>query len=109
MKDHQLIDARSLAFGQQIATRVAIEPKLIAQARETVLHWLVDCSSGSRSELEEWLSVLDGPVEQVIQLLTGLDERAIRLRQSNPFAGVLSAQERNQILKRFQQHDAAST
>jgi len=40
-----------------------------------------------------------------LKLLTGTDERAIRLRQSNPFAGLLSQLERNEILLRFESYD----
>jgi hypothetical protein len=52
--------------------------------------------------------VLDGPPEGVVAVLTGEDERATRLRQSNPFAGVLSQQERNAILLQFESHDPAT-
>lgn len=103
--DHQRIDERSLAFGRAIAGRVTAHPELIAQARETVTRWLQTCSPGSRSTLREWLAALDGPVEGVLHLLTSRDERSTRLRQSNPFAGVLSQQERNAILRQFHAHD----
>ena len=104
--DHQRIDERSLAFGRLIAERVAAHPELIAQARETAARWLQTCSPRSRSTLQEWLATLDGPVEGVLRLLTSPDERSTRLRQSNPFAGVLSQEERNTILRQFHAHDA---
>jgi hypothetical protein len=108
MKSHRLIDERSLAFGRAIAARLAENPELTARARETLTRWLTTCSPGARRALEEWLAALDGPGEGVVALLTGTDERATRLRQSNPFAGVLSAQERNAILRQFEAYDAAS-
>jgi hypothetical protein len=106
--DHEQIDGRSLAFGRAIAARIALRPELISQARETVARWLETCSPRSRSALQEWLAALDGPVAGVIDLLTSNDERSIRLRQSNPFAGVLPQQERNAILLQFQSHDPAA-
>ena len=102
-----MIDERSLAFGRAIAERVAARPELIARARETVGRWLVTCSPGAQPALEEWLAALDGPPEGVIALLTNTDERAVRLRQSSPFAGVLTPLERTAIIRRFQSHDAA--
>jgi hypothetical protein len=53
----------------------------------------------------EWMDALNGPSDAVLQLLTSRDERAMRLRQSNPFAGVLSPQERNAILRKFEKDD----
>ncbi|MFA7235834.1 MAG: hypothetical protein WC058_03130 [Phycisphaeraceae bacterium] len=108
MPDHQTIDERSLAFGRAIAAHVAADPQLIARARATVVRWLGVCSVRVQSTLRQWLTVLDGPPAGVIALLTGTDERAIRLRQSNPFAGVLPHQERNAILRRFDHHDATA-
>src|SRR3982751_3279954 len=98
MKTHRRIDARSRAFGGAIAAKLPGHPELIGRARETIRRWLTTCSPRSRETLQEWLDALDGPVEGVVALLTGDDERATRLRQSNPFAGVLSQQERNAIL-----------
>lgn len=108
MPDHQTIDERSLAFGRAIAACVEDDPKLIARARATVVRWSGVCSVRVQPVLREWLTVLDGPVEGVLAVLRGTDERAIRLRQSNPFAGVLSNQQRNAILHRFESHDATA-
>ena len=108
MNRHRLIDERSLAFGRAIAARLAQRPELIERARATLVRWLATCSPGARPALEEWLAVLDGPADEVFALLTGTDERAVRLRQSNPFAGVLPPPERTAILRQFQSHDAPS-
>src|SRR5215216_2353654 len=108
MLDHHVIDERSLAFGHAIAIRLRECPELIERARATLHRWLQSCSPRARAALEEWLAVLDQPVESVSALLTEAGERAVRLRQSNPFAGVLAPEERNAILKRFIRHDPAS-
>jgi hypothetical protein len=108
MKSHRLIDARSQAFGRAIAARLASEPELIGRARATLVRWLATCSPRAWATLQEWLVVLDGPADGIVALLTGDDERAVRLRQSNPFAGVLSQQERTAILRQFESYDAAS-
>lgn len=109
MKDHRDIDKRSLAFGRAIAARLQEHPEFVVRARLTILRWMETCSPRSQLALEEWLAALDGPIEGVLALLTSPDERATRLRQSNPFTGVLSSPERNQILREFQSNDTAST
>jgi hypothetical protein len=45
------------------------------------------------------MAALDLGAESVLGLLTGEDEQSTRLRQSNPFAGVLTDRERNQRLR----------
>ena len=110
MPDHRIIDERSLAFGRAIAARLADDPSLLARARANVARWMQTASPGVKPDLAAWSAALEGPLDGVIQLLTGNDERAARLRQSNPFAGVLSQQERLAILKQFapEQHDPAT-
>jgi hypothetical protein len=61
------------------------------------------------STLEEWSCILAGDADSVIELLLSGDERATRLRQSNPFAGVLSNTQRNAILREYQARDKAAT
>lgn len=109
VKSHCQIDERSLAFGHAIAARLAEHPALIDRARATLTRWLTTCSPRTRPALQEWLTALDGPPEAVRAILTSTDERATRLRQSSPFTGVLTEQERTEILKRFEKHDAAPT
>jgi hypothetical protein len=109
MKDHRSIDERSLAFGRAVAARVLADPELIARAQATVARWMTTCSPNAHQALQEWRTALEGPIDGVITLLTSQDERATRLRQSNPFAGILSQQERIAILRRFESYDAAST
>jgi hypothetical protein len=108
MKRHGHIDERSLAFGRAIAGKLVQHPELVQRARATVTRWMTVSSPRTSSTLQEWLAALDGPLAPVVALLTSTDERATRLRQSNPFAGVLSQQERNAILRRFQKYDTAA-
>ena len=101
ISNHGIIDQRSLAFGRAIADRVANDPAAIDRARSTVARWLTTCSPGVCITLREWQDALDGPMEGVVHLLTSSDERATRLRQSNPFAGVLSNHERYAIINQY--------
>lgn len=104
--NHAMIDRRSLAFANVIADRIINDPGAIARARATLKRWMTTCSPGVRTTLLEWQAILDGPVDGVIRLLRSTDERATRLRQSNPFTGVLSNRERNAIIKQYPIHES---
>jgi len=43
MITHRQIDARSLAFGRAIATRLVERPELVAFARDNINLWLLTC------------------------------------------------------------------
>ena len=107
MQDHRRIDERSLAFGRAIAARLPRYPEHVTHAQATLGRWLNGCSDNVRPALMEWQAILDGTVEGIIEILTATDERAIRLRQSSPFAGILSNQERNGILRAFETQETA--
>jgi hypothetical protein len=109
MRDHRLIDERSLALAQAIAERLMVDPSLIALARGNLERWSQTCSPRARSTLQEWAEILNKPIEDVVAVLTSQDERATRLRQSNPFAGALPQKVRNEILLRFEARDKAAT
>jgi hypothetical protein len=102
--NHQKIDERSLAFGRMMAERLKDNPSLIQRARDNLGRWMAACSPRTLATLAEWKQALEGPVEGIIHLLTATDERSTRLRQSNPFAGVLTMQERNAVIRQFQHH-----
>ncbi len=109
MKDHRHIDERSLAFGTAIAARLQSHPEILNMAKENLERWLNNCSLDLRPTFGEWSALLNGPLDGVIVVLTGRDERSIRLRQSNPFAGAIPPKERNAILLQFKAYDAPRT
>ena len=49
----------------------------------------------------EWGALLDGPLDELLSFLTSPDERAVWLRQSSPFPGILAPEERGKILRDF--------
>jgi hypothetical protein len=106
MKDHRRIDERSVAFHRLIAAKVRTTPSSLQLARDNIGRWLRDCSPGVRPALLEWAGLLDGALEDVLAVMESGDERAVRLRQSSPFAGFLTAEERNAILREFQRNVA---
>jgi hypothetical protein len=108
MKHHQKIDERSLAFGRAIASQLKEHPEIVSRAQATLDRWMKTCSPRTLPALQQWQAALEGPLEAVIALLTDDDERCAQLRQSNPFAGVLSQEQRKTILRQFQSNDPAA-
>ena len=51
--------------------------------------------------LDEWQRILREPWPVIAALLTDSGERATRLRQSTPFAGLLSVRERERVYAAF--------
>ncbi len=96
-------------MAKAIAERLGADPGLVDMARSNLERWSETCSPRAKATLDEWRDVLNGPIDSVIALLIGEDERAVRLRQSNPFAGALPQRVRNEILLRFEARDASAT
>ena len=46
----------------------------------------------------EWERLLEGPLTELLTALTSPSPRSRELRQNNPFAGVLSEEERRRVL-----------
>ena len=98
MNPHSAIDARSLDMDRLIAQRLRENPAVLDKARGVLAKWMTSCDASVRPVFEEWRAILDGPISGVFAVLEGEDERSMRLRQSNPFCGVLTPAERTAIL-----------
>ena len=86
---HQDIDRRSLMMHRIIAGRLRARPELMEVARENLERW--NCPE--RGWRQEWSTILSSQtVEQIAILIERDDEDACRIRQSAPFAGILTAE-----------------
>ena len=99
--DHVRLDLRSLAMHTLIARKLARDPKLLGAGLETLKRWRVRRDGAAPPWLEEWEVILKRPWREVAALITDLSPRATRLRQSSPFARVLTSQERKRIYDAF--------
>lgn len=107
MKTHEQIDRRSLALAKAVVeaidrdtTRAGLE-----LARQTCARWH---RQNQTPAIAEWLEILDGDWESIRSVLLDPEEEGRRLRQSSPFCGVLSPQERWAIYRRFEHESAAA-
>lgn len=94
---HSLAEARSWALHQEVAARLASQPRLIERAKQRVAKWLSHPSEHPYAAA--WDRLLQAPLEQLQQALVDESIEMCTLRQASPFAGALDAQTRWQILK----------
>lgn len=99
--DHKIIEARSLAMHCLVARKLARNPKLLDKARQTLESWRSRYGKDRPPVLDEWQAILDGTWQEVVALIVDPDERATRLRQSSPLAGLLGARQRERVYAAF--------
>jgi hypothetical protein len=98
--DHSRVDERSLAMHRLVAEKVRANPALLDRARENLRRWQKTDGSPSLT-LAEWENILNNPASQVAEFLEERSEKAARLRQSSPFAGILTDAERRSIYESY--------
>jgi DNA-binding transcriptional ArsR family regulator len=95
VRSHADLDARAHSLAREIARRLKHDPELICRALDFVENRLADASSGERQELEEWRQLLrTASPMRIRRFLLDEGERATRLRQTLPFVGMLTPDER---------------
>jgi hypothetical protein len=98
MDPHKLGEERSIAYHGAIAERMRRQPEVLENARERVRGWM-EAGDAAPFYARKWNEVLAGELTEVAAFLTDRSELAIELRQSSPFAGALSPQERWRIFR----------
>ena len=98
---HRIIEARSLAMHCLIARKIEADPALLEVARRNLAAWGARYGDRLPRALEEWRAILGRPWPQIAALISDPGESASRLRQSSPFAGVLTPSERRRVYEAF--------
>jgi hypothetical protein len=98
---HRLLEARSLAMHAVIARKIERDPTLLAIAHRNIERWSARWKDGHPAWLKEWQEVLKKPWQHVAAIITEPSEHGARVRQSSPFAGVLTNEERWRIYEAF--------
>ncbi len=100
MDPHRLAEERSIAYHCLIAERLGHQPEILERARRRVETWL-SSSTHTPFYARKWAEILAGDVSSISSFLTERSELAIELRQSTPFAGAITPQERWKIWREF--------
>ena len=100
---HEIIDLRNMELGRIIAEKLKKQPELLALARSNLERWIAQSHGTPPPAHLEWKGILEKMhPDEIMDLLTQDSEDARRLRQSNPFAGALTPQERWSVLKAYE-------
>ena len=107
MTGHRVVDLRNRAYAAAVVAHIDADPARegLTQARETCARWLL--REGAEPDLHEWQRILLEPWERIRALLLAEGERATRLRQSSPFVGIITDEERSAILREYPVHAKA--
>lgn len=98
---HRLLEARSLAMHAVIAQKIERDPRLLDVPRNNLQRWSTRWEEEKPAWYQQWCGIMNRPWPEIAALITEPSEEAARLRQSSPFAGVLSAAERRRIYEAF--------
>ena len=89
---------RSLWIGRAMAGKVARDPaRVLTLGRENLQH-LRSVHRRSGPWLDAWAAILDSP-DEVMAVLTGIDERSVELRANGPFGGLLGDEELRDVVE----------
>ena len=97
MRTHQEIDRRSLEMVRRIVEKIDADPdrRGLAHAKRVCERWVAQGILSAR----EWLALLEKPWEDVRLILLDESDEGQRLRQTDPFCGILTPDERWQIYR----------
>ena len=100
MKTHAQIDRRSLELARAVVRKIDADPRHrgLEHARGVCRRWQARQPAAVH---REWLDILSRPWEEVRRVLLDDSEHGRRLRQSDPFCGILTPQERWAIYRSF--------
>ena len=102
MKTHEAIDQRSLAMARRIVEKIDTDPRGLDHAREVCARWVARGNIPAR----EWLTILERPWSEIRRVLLSDSEESRRLRQNDPFCGILTPVERWQIYREAARNEA---
>lgn len=87
-------ERRSLAVSEAVARRLVAEPEAVISVARRNIERMRDAATHEHPWLDIWQGLLDLGPAYVATMLTSKDQFARDLRQSSPFAGVLTDDER---------------
>lgn len=95
---HAKLDRVSLLLHLAYARKIRGNPALFDKAFRNIERWQRE-NAFPQPYLEEWLGILRQGMERTLAFMVSDTEEARRLRQSSPFAGVLTPKERWELMK----------
>jgi hypothetical protein len=97
----RLLQARSLALHVMVARKIDAQPGLLDIAHQSLVRWRERDSGTPGEAIRTWRKALRLAWPEISALMTEQSERAVRLRSTTPFLGVLTPRERRRVYKAF--------
>jgi hypothetical protein len=102
VKTHEAIDNRSLTMARRIAAKIDRDPDGLEHAREVCARWVEQGNVPAK----EWMAILQRPRPEIRSILLDDSEEGRRLRQNDPFCGILTPAERWEIYREAARNEA---
>jgi hypothetical protein len=102
-RGHRTAELQSLAYHRLVADR--LDGSIVGDARRRLDRWRRDDRIDPRWA-EEWDRVLSMPLPRIAKAISADSPTARELRQSSPFAGVLTPQERRRLVRAVEERAA---
>jgi hypothetical protein len=100
---HQWIDRVDLAMARRVAEKIREKPELMDIAWAQLRRWK-RMSRPWPACFREWERIMkNNSTERVLQILTQDNDEGQRLRQSDPFIGILTEKERTWFLEHYEE------
>ncbi len=91
-----------------ISQKIRDTPELLQRVSENLARWKTLCAPSTQPYLLEWEQLVQQGMEACLDIAQEDSEHARTLRQSSPFAGLLSSQERFAFLRQWKQQQHAA-
>jgi len=109
-RSHGGHEKRILGFSRELAKAIQQDTSLLRRAKDHIDHLLLSDHGMANNDLKEWHDILENySIQRLSKFLLSSSARANRLRQSNPFFAVLTADERIRLIDLEDNDDAGST
>jgi hypothetical protein len=95
-RGHRTAELQALAYHRLIADR--LNTSLVDEAKRRLRRWKREERIDPRWA-EEWERLLEMPIPRIAKAISADSQRARQLRQTSPFAGLLTPQERRRLTK----------
>ena len=95
-RGHRAAELQALAYHRLVAER--LDDAVVEEARRKIRRWRGEGRIDSRWA-DAWERILEKPLDQIARAISADSLRARELRQTSPFAGVLTEQERNRLVR----------
>jgi hypothetical protein len=103
-RGHRTPELQSLAYHRVVAER--LNEHIVEQAGRRLEHWLEEGRIHPQWA-QEWERLLAMPLERIAKEISSDSQRARALRQTSPFAGVLTEQERRRLVQAVEDRASA--